>query len=170
MRDGQLYTEVRVRNIILHAHTELARHFSQSPLIAYKRDTNIRDMLVRSKLRPTVTHTPGTTGQVRSECLTCTFRASCCSAHCHGHTHRYRPSPVPLSGTEKKGGEGVRVTACTGGYMEVRAVRPESIASGQEPLHATRISVKRALSSVPLSMPMDKMLYECYQTFQMPDL
>ena len=32
--------------------------------------------------------------QVRSECLTCTFRASCCSAHHHGH--RFRPSPVPL--------------------------------------------------------------------------
>ena len=47
----------------------------------------------------------GWSGQVRSECLTCTFRASCCSE---------RPSwvqvPVHLSGDRKKygGGEGVR--------------------------------------------------------------
>ena len=36
-------------------------------------------------------------GQVRSECLTCTFRASCCSA-------RLSRAQVPLSGTGKKGG------------------------------------------------------------------
>ena len=39
----------------------------------------------------------GIAGQVRSECLTCAFRASCCSA---------RLSRAPLSGTGKKG-EGV---------------------------------------------------------------
>ena len=46
---------------------------------------------------------------------------------CHGH--RYRPSPVPLSGTGKKG-EGGGETACTGGYTGVLAVRPESVAGG----------------------------------------
>ena len=38
--------------------------------------------------------------------------------------------PVPLSGTGNKKGEGVRGTACTGGYKGVRAVRPESVADG----------------------------------------
>ena len=38
--------------------------------------------------------------QVRSECLTCTFRASCCSAR----LSRARvPSPVPLPGTGDHG-------------------------------------------------------------------
>ena len=35
--------------------------FSPPPLIAYKRDTNIRHMLVQSKLRQPATRTPGTT-------------------------------------------------------------------------------------------------------------
>ena len=49
---------------------------------------------------------------------------------CHGH--KYRPSPVPLSGTGKKRGEGVRGGggACTGGYKRVQAVRPGSVAGG----------------------------------------
>ena len=40
-------------------------------------------------------------GQVRSECLTCTFRASCCSARLSR-----TQVPVPLSGAEKKNGGG----------------------------------------------------------------
>ena len=58
---------IRVRKIILsnwsllQARTEVAKIFSRPPLIAYKRDTNIRDMLVRSKLRQLATRTPGTT-------------------------------------------------------------------------------------------------------------
>ena len=43
-----------------------------------------------------------------SQCLTCTFRASCCSAR--------------LSRTQ--------VPVCTGGYKGVRAVRPEWVAGG----------------------------------------
>ena len=39
-----------------------------------------------------------------SECLTCTFRVNCCSVGLRCHGHKYRPSPVPLSGTGKKGG------------------------------------------------------------------
>ena len=37
--------------------------------------------------------------QVRSECLTCTFRQAVVAHACPGH--RYRLSPVPLSGTGK---------------------------------------------------------------------
>ena len=48
---------------------------------------------------------------VRSECLTCTFRTSCCSA-CLERV------------------QGVRGTACIGGYKGVRAVRPEVVAGG----------------------------------------
>ena len=47
---------------------------------------------------------------------------------CHGH--RY---PVPQSATGKKGSGGSKGgggTACTGGYKEVGAVRPESVAGG----------------------------------------
>ena len=46
----------RVRNIILNnwsllqSREEVANIFTQPPLIAFKRDSNIRDMLVRSKL------------------------------------------------------------------------------------------------------------------------
>ena len=60
-------------------------------------------------------------------CLTCTFRASCCSA-------RLSRAQVPaFSGSsvrDRKKREGVRGTACTGGYKGVRAVRPESVAGG----------------------------------------
>ena len=55
-------------------------------------------------------------GQVRSECLMCTFRASCCSA-------RLSRAQVPsfagffVRDRWKKGGvRGGGVTACTGGY------------------------------------------------------
>ena len=46
-----------------------------------------------------------TSGQIRSECLTCTFRAGCCSARLS--RAQVPTSPVPLSGTGKKG-KGVR--------------------------------------------------------------
>ena len=52
-----------------------------------------------------------------SQCLTCTFRESCCSAR--------------LSwAQDKRGGVRGGGTACTGGYNGVRAVRPESVAGG----------------------------------------
>ena len=58
------------------------------------------------------TNTVLRSGQVRSECLTCTFRASCCS-----------PRRFLCLGQElSKGG-----TTCTGGYKGVRAVRHESV-------------------------------------------
>ena len=66
-------------------------------------------------------------GQVRSECLTCTFRASCCWAH----LSRAQVPAFPGSSVQdrkKKRGEGVRGNTCTGGYKGVRAVRPESVA------------------------------------------
>ena len=44
-------------------------------------------------------------GQVRSECLTCTFRASCCSARLSRAL--VWPSPFPLSGTGKINKRGV---------------------------------------------------------------
>ena len=50
-------------------------------------------------------------GQVRSECLTCTFRASCCRASCcSARLSRAQVSAfrVFLSGTGEKRGEGVR--------------------------------------------------------------
>ena len=42
---------------LLQSRGKLAAIFSQPPLIAYKRDTNTRDMLVRSKLRQPATRT-----------------------------------------------------------------------------------------------------------------
>ena len=72
---------------------------------------------------------PIRSGQVRSKCLTCTFRASCCIARLS--RGQVPASQVPLFGTGKKGGGGgVRRTACTGGYKGVRAVRPESVSCG----------------------------------------
>ena len=65
-------------------------------------------------------------GQVRSECLKCTFRASCCSA-------RLSRAQVFVGSSVrdiKLKMERVRGTACTGGYKGVRAVRPESVAGG----------------------------------------
>ena len=78
----------RVRTIIqsnwslLQSRAELAMMVSQPPLIAYKRDTNIRDILVRSKLRQPVTRTPGTTPCNQAKCGT--------SFHLHQH-QRYWP-------------------------------------------------------------------------------
>ena len=69
----------RVRKIIqsnwslLQSRAELAAIFSQSLLIAYKRDTNIRDMLVRSKLHQPATRTPWTTPCNQAKCGTCPF-------------------------------------------------------------------------------------------------
>ena len=56
-------------------------------------------------LETSKTTMPPRTKILRSECLTCTFRASCCSARL---SQVQVPSPVPLSGTEKKRREGVR--------------------------------------------------------------
>ena len=55
-------------------------------------------------------------GQVKSECLTCTFRASCCSAR----LSRVQVPAFFCPGQEKKGR----------GRKGVRAVRPESVAGG----------------------------------------
>ena len=51
---------------------EVAKIFSQPPLIAYKRDTN-RDMLLWYKLWPPITHTPGTTPCNQDKCKTFPF-------------------------------------------------------------------------------------------------
>ena len=68
-------------------------------------------------------------GQVRSECFNCTFRANCCSARLS------RVQVLALAGfsvrnRKKKGGGSKGGTACTGGYKGVRAVQPESVAGG----------------------------------------
>ena len=77
----------------------------------------------------TVRRNTGQSGQVRSECLMCTFRASCCSARLFTSTGiGLRRFLCP--GQEKKGGGSKVGTACTGGYKGVRAVRPESVTSG----------------------------------------
>ena len=56
-------------------------------------------------------------GQVRSECLMCTFRASCCSTHLSlAQLQGFASSSVQ---TGKKGGEGLMGTACTGRYKGV---------------------------------------------------
>ena len=70
---------IRVRKVILSnwslllARTEVAKIFSRPPLIAYKRDTNIRDMLVRSNLGQPATRTPGTTPCNQEKCKMCPF-------------------------------------------------------------------------------------------------
>ena len=72
-------------------------------------------------------------GQVRSECLTCTFRASCCSARLSWtQVSGFAGSSPRDRNKKKKEAEGVRGggTACTGGYNGVRAVRSESVAGG----------------------------------------
>ena len=75
-------------------------------------------------------------GQVRSECLTCKFRASVVAHACHGH--RYQPSPVLLFVTGKKEGGGSKEgTACTGGYKGVQAVQPGSVAGKREMFYLT---------------------------------
>ena len=68
-------------------------------------------------------------GQVRSECLTCTFRASCCSARLsRAQVTAFAGSSVRDRG--EKWGEGVRGGgAWTGGYKGVRAVRPDDFVS-----------------------------------------
>ena len=68
-------------------------------------------------------------GQVRSECLTCTLRASCCSARLS------RAQVLAFAGSSvrdrtPKGGGSKGGTACTIEYKGVRAVRPESVAGG----------------------------------------
>jgi len=57
----------------LQSRGKLAAIFSQQPLIAYKHDANIRDMLVRSKLHQPATRTPGTTPCDQTKCGTGPF-------------------------------------------------------------------------------------------------
>ena len=65
----------------------------------------------------------------RSECLTCTFRASCGSARLsRTQVPAFAGSSVRDRG--KKGGGSKRGTAFTGGYKGVRTVRPQSVALG----------------------------------------
>ena len=58
---------------LLQSRAELAAIFSQPPPIAYKRVTNIRDMLVRSKLCQPATRISGTTPCNQAKCGTCPF-------------------------------------------------------------------------------------------------
>ena len=73
---------IRMRNIILsnwsllQACTEVAKIFSWPPLIAYKCDTNIWDMSVRSKLQQPSTRTPGITPCNQEKCKTAPSSAS----------------------------------------------------------------------------------------------
>ena len=70
-------------------------------------------------------------GQVRSECLTCTFRASCCSARLsRAQVLAFAGFVCPGQEIKKGGGGSKGVFDCTGGYKGVRAVRPESVAGG----------------------------------------
>ena len=72
----------------------------------------------------------GQVRSVRSECLTCTFNASCRSTSLsQAQVPAFAGSSV-RDRKKKGGGEGVRGggTACTGGYKGVRAVRPEWVA------------------------------------------
>ena len=80
-------------------------------------------------LRQTRSRFGSRSGQVKSECLTCTFRASCCSARLSlGTGTAFVGSSIR---DRRKRGEGVKGDRpCTGGYKGVRAVRPESIAGG----------------------------------------
>ena len=56
---------------LLQSRAEVAKISSQPSMIAYKRDTNIRDMLVRSKLRQPATRTRGTIPCNPAKCRTC---------------------------------------------------------------------------------------------------
>ena len=74
---------VRVRNIllsnwkILQSHSDVANIFHSPPLFAYKRDNNLRDLLVRSKLgKPRRDLPPGSTPCNLPKCRTCPFICS----------------------------------------------------------------------------------------------
>ena len=58
---------------LLQSRGKLAAIFSQPSLTAYKRDTNIRDMLVRIKLHQPDTRTPVTTPCDQAKCGTSPF-------------------------------------------------------------------------------------------------
>ena len=60
---------------ILQAHPKTANTFSAPPLIAYKRDTNLKDLLVRTKLsnRNKQTKCAGTHACGSPKCVTCPF-------------------------------------------------------------------------------------------------
>ena len=70
--------------------------------------------------------------QDQGQCLTCTFRASCCSSRL---TWAQVPTFTSSSARDRKKGEGDEWgggggAACTGGYKGVQAVRPRSVAGG----------------------------------------
>ena len=72
-------------------------------------------------------------GQVRSECLMCTFRASCCRHACHGLGTSL--CQFLLSGTGKKKGEGVREGAGLHWWVQGSTSSPTGIGSRQRILH-----------------------------------
>ena len=59
---------------ILQSDPETASIFSQPPLVSFKRDKNLQNLLVRSALRPT--SEPGTFKCSRKQCKTCQFIVS----------------------------------------------------------------------------------------------
>ena len=67
---------------LLLTSTEAATIFTEKPLFAYKRDTNLQDMLVRSSLSRPTRHPPGTRPCNDSRCKTCPFLSS--STHIQG--------------------------------------------------------------------------------------
>ena len=74
---------------ILSDDSEVGASFRSPPLIAYKRATNIRDMLVHSRLRSSqrgVSKPPGTHPCSKSNCAACPFLNS--SNLIIGHAHR----------------------------------------------------------------------------------
>ena len=60
-------------------------------------------------------------GQIRSECLTCTFRTSCCSTRLsQAQVQAFASSSCQGQGKEGGGSKGG--TACTGGNQRVQAI------------------------------------------------
>ena len=70
---NQVHKIIQPNWSLLQSRTELPMIFSQPPLIAYKCDTNIHDMQVRSKLRQPATRTPWITPCNQAKCGTCPF-------------------------------------------------------------------------------------------------
>ena len=76
-----------------------------------------------------------------SECLTCTFRASYCSA-CLSWAQVPAFSGSSVWDRIKKLGEGVRGG---GGYKGVQAVRPESVAGGGDTVMHVHLQLYRTI-------------------------
>ena len=76
-------------------------------------------------------------GQVRSECLTCTFRASCCSARLSRVQLPFHSPGQKKKRSGDKGGGGGGGGACTGGYKGVQAVRLRSVSGRKEMFYLT---------------------------------